>query len=100
MHIYLFNFLSFILFRIIKRDDNGKYLTDLCTPIQKLQGWQLTIQAMLALFNKKITYTRKNAGILLVTVRISLILLYNKLNHFIKILFYLIIHFFFSYFYL
>lgn len=100
MHIYLSNSLSFILFRIIKRDDNGKYLTDLCTPIQKLQGWQLTIQAMLALFNKKITYTRKNAGILLVTVRISLILLYNKLNHFIKILFYLIIHFFFSYFYL
>lgn len=95
MHIYLSNSLSFILFRIIKRDDNGKYLTDLCTPIQKLQGWQLTIQAMLALFNKKITYTRKNAGILLVIVRISLILLYTKLNHFIKILFYLIIHFFF-----
>ncbi|XP_035743056.1 phospholipid-transporting ATPase ABCA1-like [Vespa mandarinia] len=62
-----------VFLKIIKRDDNGKYLTDLCTPIQKLQGWQLTIQTMLGLFNKKIIYTRKNAGFLLVILFLPLI---------------------------
>ncbi|KAF7399046.1 hypothetical protein HZH66_006943 [Vespula vulgaris] len=62
-----------VFLKIMKGEDNGIHSTDLCTATQKLQGWQLTIHAMLGLFNKKVTYTKKNARILLMILFLPLI---------------------------
>ncbi|CAL7939780.1 unnamed protein product [Xylocopa violacea] len=55
-----------VFLKVINREDSGKHLNELfCPPSQKVEGWSLCIQAILALYHKKLTYTKKNLGNLL-----------------------------------
>ncbi|KAI4504278.1 hypothetical protein M0802_000749 [Mischocyttarus mexicanus] len=62
-----------VFLKIIKKDDNGNDLPDLYTPMQKLQGCQLTIQRILALLNKKFVYAKKNLGVLFMILMLPLV---------------------------
>ncbi|XP_076762980.1 ATP-binding cassette sub-family A member 17 [Xylocopa sonorina] len=55
-----------VFLKVINREDSGKHLNELfCPPSQKVEGWSLYMQAILALYHKKLTYTTKNLGNLL-----------------------------------
>lgn len=50
-----------VFLKVIKNEDNGKHLNELfCPPSQKVEGWSLCMQSILALLHKKLTYTKKN----------------------------------------
>ncbi|KAG7200279.1 hypothetical protein KM043_017746 [Ampulex compressa] len=49
-----------VFLKIVKKEDN-KHLSELFVPtFEKLKGCKLYLQAIMALFHKKMTYTRKN----------------------------------------
>ncbi|KAK2576776.1 hypothetical protein KPH14_005420 [Odynerus spinipes] len=63
-----------VFLKIINKEDNGKHLAEhFTTSTQKVQGWNLCIQSMLALLKKKMTYTRKNPSILLMILFLPLL---------------------------
>ncbi|XP_015178503.1 PREDICTED: ATP-binding cassette sub-family A member 1-like [Polistes dominula] len=62
-----------VFLKIIKKDESENDLSDLSTPVQKLQGNQLIIQRCLALFNKKYIYATKNLGILFIILFLPLV---------------------------
>ncbi|XP_050474315.1 phospholipid-transporting ATPase ABCA1-like [Bombus huntii] len=50
-----------VFLKVIKNEDNGKHLNEFfCPPSQKVEGWSLCMQSILALYHKKLTYTKKN----------------------------------------
>lgn len=50
-----------VFLKVIKKEDSGRHLNELfCSPSQKIEGWALCIQAVLALYHKKLVYTLKN----------------------------------------
>ncbi|XP_076288268.1 phospholipid-transporting ATPase ABCA3 isoform X2 [Lasioglossum baleicum] len=63
-----------VFLRVIKREDNGKYLNELFSPpSQRMDGWDLYIQRILALYHKKLTFTVKNLSTILLTLFIPLV---------------------------
>ena len=58
-----------VFLKVIKKEDNGKHLNELfCPPSQRVEGWNLRVQAILALYHKKLTYTKKNLSNTLMTL--------------------------------
>ncbi|XP_076222279.1 ATP-binding cassette sub-family A member 17 isoform X2 [Nomia melanderi] len=58
-----------VFLKVIKKEDNGKYLNELfCPPSQRVEGWNLYMQTILALYHKKATYTFKNLSNTLLTL--------------------------------
>ncbi|XP_076238688.1 ATP-binding cassette sub-family A member 17 isoform X2 [Calliopsis andreniformis] len=50
-----------IFLKVIKKEDGEKCLNELfCPPSQRVEGWNLYVQAILALYHKKLMYTIKN----------------------------------------
>nr|XP_033321242.1 retinal-specific phospholipid-transporting ATPase ABCA4-like isoform X1 [Megalopta genalis] len=50
-----------VFLKVIKKEDNGKYLNEsFSPPSQRVDGWNLCVQTILALYHKKYTYTVKN----------------------------------------
>ena len=63
-----------VFLRVIKNEDTGKHLNELfCPPSQKVEGWSLFIQSILALYHKKLIYTKKNLSNLLLTLSLPLL---------------------------
>lgn len=62
-----------LFFRVIKKEEKEKHLNEIFySPLQKVQGWSLCMQTILALYHKKLTYTKKNITHTLLTVRIKI----------------------------
>ncbi|XP_076622006.1 phospholipid-transporting ATPase ABCA3 [Colletes latitarsis] len=58
-----------VFLKVIKKEDNGKHLNELFSPLsQKIEGWNLCVQSILALYQKKFTYTKKNLTNTLLTI--------------------------------
>ncbi|XP_053973007.1 retinal-specific phospholipid-transporting ATPase ABCA4-like isoform X1 [Hylaeus volcanicus] len=58
-----------VFLKVIKKEDNGKHLNELFSPpSQRIDGWNLSIQRILALYHKKLTYTKKNLSNTLLTI--------------------------------
>lgn len=62
-----------VFLKVIKNEDNGKHLNELyCPPSQKIEGWSLCIQTILALYHKKLIYTKKNLTNVILTYLLPL----------------------------
>ncbi|XP_076395704.1 phospholipid-transporting ATPase ABCA3 isoform X2 [Megachile rotundata] len=58
-----------VFLKVIKKEDKETHLNEIfCSPLQKVTGWPLCIQTILALYHKKLTYTRKNLSHTLLTL--------------------------------
>ncbi|KZC13655.1 PREDICTED: ATP-binding cassette sub-family A member 1-like [Dufourea novaeangliae] len=58
-----------VYLKVIKKEDNGKHLNEVfCPPSQRVDGWTLYTQTILALYHKKLTYTVKNLSNTLFTL--------------------------------
>ncbi|XP_017755068.1 PREDICTED: ATP-binding cassette sub-family A member 1-like [Eufriesea mexicana] len=63
-----------VFLKVIKNEDNEKHLNELFSPpSQKVDGWRLCIQSILALYHKKLIYTKKNLWNTLITLFLSLL---------------------------
>lgn len=64
-----------VFLKVIKNKDNEKHLNELyCPPSQKIEGWSLSIQTILALYHKKLIYTKKNLTNIILTYLLPLFL--------------------------
>lgn len=64
-----------VFLKVIKNKDNEKHLNELyCPPSQKIEGWNLSIQTILALYHKKLIYTKKNLTNIILTYLLPLFL--------------------------
>ncbi|XP_076173170.1 ATP-binding cassette sub-family A member 17 isoform X2 [Ptiloglossa arizonensis] len=58
-----------VFLKVIKKENGGQHLNELLSPpSQRVVGWNLCIQAILALYHKKFTYTKKNLLTTLLTI--------------------------------
>ncbi|XP_076644769.1 phospholipid-transporting ATPase ABCA3 [Halictus rubicundus] len=63
-----------VFLKVIKKEDNGKYLNELFSPpSQRVDGSALYIQTILALYHKKFTFTVKNSSTILLTFLLPLL---------------------------
>nr|XP_034183985.1 retinal-specific phospholipid-transporting ATPase ABCA4-like [Osmia lignaria] len=58
-----------VFLKVIKKEEKEKHLNEIFySPLQKVQGWSLCMQTILALYHKKLTYTKKNITHTLLTL--------------------------------
>ncbi|CAK9811271.1 Phospholipid-transporting ATPase ABCA3 [Anthophora quadrimaculata] len=63
-----------VFLKVIKTNDNVKHLNELfCLSTQKVEGWSLCMQTILALYSKKFTYIKKNLGKILLMLFLPLL---------------------------
>ncbi|XP_078049321.1 phospholipid-transporting ATPase ABCA3 isoform X2 [Augochlora pura] len=63
-----------VFLKVIKKEDNGKYLNEsFSPPSQRVDGWNLYMQTISALYHKKFTYTVKNISNTLLTLFLPLL---------------------------